>query len=43
MKNKYFILTIFVFLGLSLCAQQEEKKLEKKFYYYKGEKKYLEQ
>ena len=42
MQKKYFILTIFILLRLSLCAQQEEKLLDKKFYYYKGEKKYLE-
>jgi hypothetical protein len=39
MKKKYFILTIFVFSGLSLNAQQEP--LDKQFYYYRGEKNYI--
>jgi len=40
MQKNYFILTIFVLLGLSLNAQQGES-LDKLFYYYKGEKNYI--
>ncbi len=40
MKRKYLILTIFIFLGLFLNAQ--ENLLGKQFYYYKGERFYLE-
>ena len=40
MKKKYLILAIFAFLGLFLNAQ--ENLLDKQFYYYKGERFYLE-
>jgi hypothetical protein len=40
MKLKYSILTIFVIFTLSLNAQQEI--LDKQFYYYKGERFYLQ-
>ncbi len=40
MKKKYLFLTVFAFLGLFLKAQ--ESMSDKQFYYYKGEKFYLE-
>jgi len=40
MERKYLILALFVFLGLFLKAQ--ENLLDRQFYYYKGERFYLE-
>ena len=40
MKKKYFVLAIFVLYGLLLNAQ--ENLLDRQFYYYKGERFYLE-